>query len=119
MFFRSLGAGSFAEFWRYWNPIFSYYLGRYVFKPSKRILPPALSLILTFIICGALHDAVSILFRGSFALLFTPWFLFMGLGVVIGNITGLEYSGQRWIFRAVINVFYIGACLSLAILLKI
>jgi len=35
MFYRSLGAGSIAGFWRYWNPVFGYYLGRYIYAPLK------------------------------------------------------------------------------------
>ncbi len=31
MFIRSFGAGSFARFWQYWNPIFGYGLGKYVY----------------------------------------------------------------------------------------
>lgn len=92
MLYRSLGADSFAEFWQYWNPIFGYYLGRHVFVPLKNWLPPAIALIVTFIFCGALHDLVTTLVRGSIAFLFTPWFFVMGLGVVSGQFIQLNYS---------------------------
>ena len=43
MLYRSLGAGKFSVFWRYWNPIWSYYLGKYIFivpLPPSIFLPP-------------------------------------------------------------------------------
>ena len=49
MLVRSLGAGTFAKFWQYWNPIWGYALGRYVYKPLNRILPSSVSLILTLV----------------------------------------------------------------------
>lgn len=114
MLFRSLGAGDFATFWKYWNPIFSYSLGKYIFKPLKIFFPSALSLILTFVFCGMLHDAVSILIRWNFTFLFTPWFLIMGLCVVISDFIKLDYSKYSWINRALINISIIGSCFILA-----
>jgi len=119
MLFRSLGAGDFSTFWKYWNPIFSYSLGKYIFKPLKIILPSTPSLILTFIFCGMLHDAVSMLVSWSFILLFTPWFLLMGLCVSISNFIKLDYSKYHWIARAFINVLIIGACFVLAYQIRI
>ena len=80
---RSLGASSIAGFWRHWNPIWSYGLGRFVLSPARRILPMSFALILTFGVSGFLHDAVIMLLRWELALLFTPWFLVLGLGVVV------------------------------------
>lgn len=114
MLHRSLGAGTFAEFWRYWNPIFGYYLGRYINAPLKRWLPASLSLVITFIACGALHDAVGSAVRGSVMFLFIPWFFFMGLAVVIGQSIRLNYSGFVWPVRALINISCVGSCLLLA-----
>ena len=114
MITRSLGAGKFSIFWKYWNPIWSYYLGINIFKPLKKILPPTLSLILTFGFCGFLHDLVIMLLRRDVALLFTPWFLLMGLCVVLGEYAKIDYSRFSWIIRAVINVLIISSCLFLA-----
>jgi hypothetical protein len=115
---RSLGAGSFAEFWRYWNPIWGYYLGRYVFRPSKRVLPPALALIVTFVVSGALHDMATAAVRGSAAFLFTPWFFFMALGLLLGESVHMDLSGRPWIFRASANIAYVSVCLWTAWVLK-
>lgn len=115
MFHRSLGARSFAAFWRYWNPIFGYGLGRYVFVPLKVALPPAVSLLLTFIVCGALHDAVTMAVSRSVAFLFTPWFFFLGLGVLAGNAVKMDLSGRPWVVRAAANLAYLSAGLLLAL----
>ncbi len=108
MFARSLGAGKFSSFGRYWNPIWSYYLGKNIFKPLKIILPSSLSLILTFIICGFIHDSVIMLLRWQFTLIFTPWFLLMGIWVIVSDLIAMDYSKLRWINRALINLVIIG-----------
>ena len=114
MMIRSLGAGMFSAFWKYWNPIWSYYLGKFVFKPLKYFLPTSLSLILTFCICGLLHDFVIMLYRWELTLLFTPWFLIMGLWVVISDFVKLDYSKTLWINRAIINITSIGISFIIA-----
>jgi D-alanyl-lipoteichoic acid acyltransferase DltB (MBOAT superfamily) len=119
MFYRALGAGSFAEFWRYWNPVFGYYLGRYIFAPLRKWLPPPVALVVTFVACGALHDAVIIAVRGSMAFLFVPWFFVMGVVVVIGEKLRIDYSELTWPVRASINTTYVGGCLVVALLARI
>lgn len=119
MLVRSFGAKSFAVFWQHWNPIFGYSLGRYVYSPLKRVLPPVAALILTFVVCGAFHDLVTSAVRGSGALLFTPWFLFLGIGVVVGRSIRMDLSRYSWRVRAVVNLAYFAVCLALAIFVGI
>lgn len=119
MISRSLGANTFSVFWRYWNPIWSFYLGTYIFKPLKTILPPTLALLLTFGFCGFLHDVVIMLVRWDFALLFTPWFVLMGLWLVISDFIKLNYSNYPWIVRAFINIFIIGSCFIIAYQIRV
>ncbi|MCW5516030.1 MBOAT family O-acyltransferase [Muriicola sp. Z0-33] len=119
MMIRSLGAGKFKNFWKFWNPIWSYYLGKYIFKPLKIILSPALSLILTFTFCGFIHDAVIMLLRWNFELLLTPWFLLMGFCVVLSDYAKIDYSKYPWITRALINLLIIFSCLFIAYQLRI
>lgn len=107
---RAFGAGSFAGFWRYWNPIFGYALGRYVHAPLRRVLPDGLALVLTFLVCGALHDGVSMLVSGRPAFLFTPWFLFLGGGVVLGDALRLDWRDRAFALRAGIHLAYLAAC---------
>jgi hypothetical protein len=89
MMFRSLGAGKFSTFWKYWDLIWGYYLGKCFFKPVRTIFPTPLSLILTFLISGFLHDIVITLIRWDFTLVFTPWFLIMSIWVVVGDFINL------------------------------
>jgi len=118
MFQRSLGARSFAVFWQHWNPIFGYVLGRYLFAPLKRALHPAIALVITFVLCGAFHDLVTTLVRGSLACLFTPWFFFMSLGVLAGRLARMDLGHFPWGVRATANLGYVTACLGLALLLR-
>ena len=94
MLHRSLGAPTLAGFWRHWNPIFSYGLGRYIYSPLKRFMPSALAVILTFVFCGALHDLVTMAVRGAPAFLFIPWFFLLGTGVVVAHALGLDLSNR-------------------------
>ena len=118
MFRRSFGARSFASFWQYWNPIFGYGLGRYVYSPLFRVLPAAIALIATFVACGALHDLVTMAVRGSVAFLFTPWFFFLGVGVVAGRVSGMDLSRFPWAARAGVHFVYLATCLAAALLVK-
>lgn len=120
MFKRSLGANRFDRFWQYWNPIFGYYLSRYIFEPLKGILPNWIALLITFVACGLLHDLVTIAINHRFALLFTPWFLFMGIFVVLSKGFQLEYlvfsKGKgAFMINSLFNMSIILACLLLAL----
>ena len=94
-----------------------------IYKPTfialKYFLPTSLSLILTFCICGLLHDFVIMLYRWELTLLFTPWFLIMGLWVVISDFVKLDYSKSLWINRAIINITSIGCCFIIAYQLRL
>ncbi|OIQ41736.1 MAG: acyltransferase [Bacteroidetes bacterium MedPE-SWsnd-G1] len=114
MLYRSLGAGRFSIFWKYWNPIWGYYLGKYIFKPLKLVLPKALALVITFVVCGFIHDLAVILLKQALFLLLTPWFLCMGIFVVLGDYAKIDYSKLPWIARAFINILIISICLVLA-----
>ena len=118
MLYRSLGADSFDKFWQYWNPIFGYYLGKYSYAPLRRYMPAAIALIITFIVCGALHDAVTMLVSGKPAFLFTPWFFVMGTAVILGNALKINYAKFSWATRALINISYVGVSLTLVLSLK-
>lgn len=118
MLYRSLGAGTFAEFWRYWNPVWGYYLGRYVHAPLNHWLPPAMSLVTTFVVSGALHDAAASAITGRIVFFLTPWFFIMGVGVVIGQALQMNYSRFVWPVRAVINISYVGLSLALTYAFK-
>lgn len=113
--YRSLGAKNFSKFWNYWNPIFGYYLGKFIFKPLKKIFPVSIALILTFIFCGLIHDAITTLLRGKISLFFTLWFLIMGCAVLITRYLKYNYFDQIWIIRALANFSIISICFALTI----
>jgi hypothetical protein len=118
MLYRSLGAGTFAGFWRYWNPVWGYYLGIYIYAPLKHWLPSATGLVITFVVSGALHDAVASAVTGRMVFILTPWFFLMGVGVVIGQALRINYSHFVWPIRAFINISYIGISLALTYAIK-
>lgn len=116
MLYRSFGARSFAGFWQHWNPIFGYYLGTYIFIPLKRLMPSYAALVLTFVVTGIIHDVVTMAVRRDFAFLFTPWFLLLGIGVVLSKATAMDISAKPWGVRAATNTTYLGVCLALTFL---
>ena len=118
MLHRSLGAGSFASFWRHWNPIWGHYVGRYINSQLRRFLPAGPALVVTFLLSGAIHDAAVILVSGSIRFLFVPWFGLLGLGVMLSSWIGFDYTSRVWAVRAGINVALISSGLGLALLAK-
>lgn len=113
MLLRSLGAKSFAIFWNYWNPIWGYYLSRYVMRPLNTVLPLSFAIFITFVVSGALHDLAVSLVKWNVVIFFTPWFGLMGLVVIGSGKTGMSYGHFAWYTRAFINVFIIVTCLCL------
>ena len=118
MFQRALGAGSFTQFWHYWNPVWGYYLSRNVMKPASSFLPVWLAVLITFAVSGGLHDIAVSVVKWQFILFFTPWFVFMGLMVVVTKYLDLTYGGLPWGVKAVINSAFIGVCLAATYLLE-
>ena len=114
MLHRSLGADTFAGFWRYWNPIWGYYLGRYVNAPLRKVMPAAPAVIATFAVSGAIHDAAIFAVTGSPAFLLVPWFAVLGLTVVVSTRVSIRYPFQPWVVRAAINVALVVAGLGVA-----
>ncbi|WP_346840051.1 hypothetical protein [Microbulbifer sp. SAOS-129_SWC] len=118
MLSRSLGAGEFAAFWHYWNPIWGFYLSRNVMRPLNAFLPNWLAVLLTFMVSGAIHDAAVSLAKWKAIFFFTPWFLLMGLVVIISKYLSLSYHTYPWTIRCAINLFFIAFTLWLTIFLE-
>lgn len=113
MFRLSFGAKSFADFWRYWNPVHHYYLTMYVYKPVRKVMPRSIATIITFIFCGFfLHDIVHIAFTGI--PLITVWFLLLGIGVLLGEFINMDLSTRSSSFRVVVNLIYLLVSLEIA-----
>ncbi len=118
MLYRSLGAPSFSVFWQYWNPIFGYVLGKYVYRPANSILPTAVALLVTFVVCGMFHDMFATLVAGRIVYVCTLWFFFLGLGVLLSRLMKMDLTGRRWSTRAIANSGYVAVCLTIAINLR-
>ncbi len=104
---RAFGASSFAAFWRSWNPIFGYYLARFIFIPLKLWLPSSLALLLTFALSGLLHDMVTMLVSAEFRLFFTPWFMLMAAWLLLSERLKLQYGVLPWWGRMSLNLLQI------------
>lgn len=118
MLYRSFGAHSFYVFWRYWNPVWGYYLSRNIMKPAAEILPLWLAILVTFIVSGALHDIAVTVVKWRLTFFFTPWFLLMGVMVVASQQLNISYPDYRWGIRALINLLIIAGSLMLAVALE-
>lgn len=118
MLSRSLGAGSFPQFWQYWNPVWSYYLSRNVMRPLSNILPDSIAVLFTFLVSGALHDLAVSLVKWKAVFFFTPWFGLMGLIVITSSKLDITYRHFARSFRAAINLSVIAASLCLTYLME-
>ena len=108
--YRAFGAKDFATFWRYWNPIFGYTLGKYVYKPLKKTLPSSIALLITFIFCGSFHDLITIIFRKRTSFFFTICFTFFGLLVLLTQFAHIKSSSKKWISKALLNIICLILC---------
>ena len=107
MFLRAFGAENFALFWHYWNPIWSYFLAKYILQPLKRIVPKWLAMMFTFTISGALHDLIVSLLKREYVFLLTPWFTLMAIVALCTQ--RFKFSKAQYTFwvRAVVNILYL------------
>ncbi len=112
MLSQALGAPTFATFWQYWNPIWGYYLARFVYQPLRRLrLGASVAVLVTFFVSGALHDVAAMLVARQPVVVCTPWFFLLGAGVLVGKALGWNTSGYAWGVRALVNVAYVVVCL--------
>lgn len=111
-FERSWGARSFADFWRYFNPVYGYYLSYYAYRPLRRIVPRALAMWLTFIASGfLLHDLVGwALGRRIRFPEMTLVFALLGLGALASDALRMDMSRWPFVARAGANIAYIVVC---------
>ncbi len=115
---RSLGADSFYLFWRYWNPIWGYYLSRNVMKPLSVFFPIWLATILTFAISGGLHDLAVTLVKWKLTFFFTPWFVLMGGMVLASKKFNISYAAYHLAIRMLLNIAFIVVCFMLTRILE-
>lgn len=113
MLSRSLGASSFPLFWRYWNPIWSYYLSRCITRPVNKHFPMWFAIFTTFLVSGALHDIAVSVIKWKFVAFFTPWFGLMGILVIACQMLNINYRSLPWVVRALINASCVLGSLSI------
>ena len=77
-----------------------------------------MSIVTTFVVSGALHDAVASVVTGRVVFMLTPWFFIMGVGVVIGQALQIDYRHFVWPIRAFINIGYLGMSLAFTYAMK-
>ncbi|GHA03839.1 hypothetical protein GCM10008090_11350 [Arenicella chitinivorans] len=107
MLYRAFGAGRFSEFWHYWNPIWGYYLARYVMRPLSSYCPSPVAIVMTFVVSGALHDLAIMLLKWRVSVFFSFWFFLMGLLVVITEAVEVRYHTRPWWLRGTINLSFV------------
>jgi hypothetical protein len=112
MLARSFGAATFAGFWRYWNPIFGYYLLRGVYRPASRVVPRWAAVIATFIVCGLIHDAATIAARGETRFLFAAIFSAFAVTLIATEGLGIGVAGRPGGVRIAANIAWLIASVA-------
>lgn len=100
---RSFAASSFAGFWRVWNPLFSYYLLKLIYRPVIRVLPRPVAVMTTFTTSGFIHDVFASCASFEPFVLFTPFFLCFGVIVVTEEHLGLHRHTKSAVYRVLAN----------------
>lgn len=113
MFIKPFFSSSLRSFWKYWNPGFGFYLLYYCYKPMRNILPHWISMILTFLICGLLHDMIYIiplLFMNPGGFIFpfiSVWFLLISIGILIVELFRIDFRKINKQARPIFHFAYL------------
>lgn len=95
---RAFGSSSYADFWRFWNPVYHYFLLFWVYQPLRRWrVPRSVAVVTTFAFCGfAFHDLFHIWFTGIPFV--TLWFTLLAVLLLIGEAVGMDLRaiGRPW-----------------------
>ena len=112
MFFKPFISSSFRSFWKYWNPSWGYFLLFYCYKPIRTIFPSWASLIITFLICGLLHDIIYMIpimmNEGEFVFPFiTMWFLIISIGILLTEYLQIDFKKIKLMYRPIFHLGYL------------
>lgn len=113
-FRHSFGADSNAGFWKYWNPVWGFYLAKFVYLPLKKQVHWSVATLAAFAVSGALHDLAIGLAGKNMQGFFTTWFLVMGLFLVVSKRARIQYGSFGFTTRVFINASSIAFCFFLA-----
>lgn len=111
---NAFGAESNAAFWKFWNPVWGYYLAKYIYLPLKQVVPASLAALLTFVASGAIHDFAVGVFGFGWQHFLTRWFFVMGIFFWASKRLNINYGGFSFPVRVVINVASLGFCFFVA-----
>lgn len=120
-FLRPFEATSFRRFWEFWNPVYGYFLGRFVYSPLKRVFPRSACVVLTFAFSGfVLHDLPAWLISGAEypACRISSWFTTIALGIIASDGLRLSFDGSSRIFRALLHALFLASTLYISIWLR-
>ena len=106
---RPLTAASFAEFWRYWNPVWGYYLSYWCYKPARRALPRFAAVMVTFTASGLAHNLLATLMSHRLNPFVTVWFMLYGAVTVASEALHMDLSRFPAAARLVVNLAYLSA----------
>lgn len=119
MFFKPFVSSSLKSFWKYWNPTWGYFLLFFCYKPTKRIFPSWIALIITFAISGFAHDIIYIipmmLKEVKFVFPFiTVWFFIISIGILLTEFFQINFNKFSLKLRPFIHLGFLIATFVLA-----
>jgi len=95
MFKKSFTTPNFRKFWNVWNPIYSYILMYYVYKPLRSLLPRQVSLIVTFVVNGLFHDMMVFIILKRSDFIVTKLFLIYGIIVIAESLLVINLPNKK------------------------
>jgi hypothetical protein len=110
---RPLTAPSFAAFWRHWNPVWSYHLYYWCYKPARRVLPHPAAVMATFTASGLAHNLLAVAVSHRLNPFVTVWFVLYGAVTVASEALHMDLSRFPAPVRIVVNLAYLIGCYKL------
>jgi hypothetical protein len=103
-------AQTLSGFWTLWNPVWSWCLHEWFYRPARRHLPRSVAVLLTFVASGLIHNALAVALSGRVSPFTTLYFTFLGTVVVLTEVVGLRLSWLPPPLRAAAIVGYLIGC---------
>ena len=111
---RPFAAPTFAGFWRTFNPLYSYYLYYWSYRPLRRRLPRPLAELITFAVSGFfLHELPlwlvlrAVYGEGWTFPWITTWFVLAGAVAIAAEMLHVELSRLPFAARIAVNLTYL------------
>jgi hypothetical protein len=116
---RPFGAATFAGFWRTFNPLYSYVLHYYCYRPLRRLMPRRAAELVTFGVSGfALHEVPLWAIRGEIGLPWvTAWFGLAGAIAVAADVARVDIGDLPFAARAAMNLSYLLGTMLVVVLI--